>query len=157
MFIYILFSYLSSSIFLKRTPFLTRYKSFFLYCYKACASLFNISYRITIEWPPRSPDLTPCDFSSWGIIKDRVYAKKSRDLNHLKILIKEEFTLLNDNIWLVNAPPFPPFSLKASSISSFSGNFLLFLLFTVFLAKISRNNLDSKQNLRSMWWSCYSS
>jgi len=80
--------------------FLTRYKSFFLYCYKACASLFHIFYRITIERPPRSPDLIPCDFSSWGIIKDRVYAQKSRDLNHLKMLIKEEFTLLNDNIEL---------------------------------------------------------
>jgi hypothetical protein len=59
-----------------------------------------ISRRGTIEWPPRSPDLTPCDFSLWGIIKDRVYAQKPRDLNHLKILIKEEFTSLNDNIEL---------------------------------------------------------
>ncbi|PNF20161.1 hypothetical protein B7P43_G00613 [Cryptotermes secundus] len=24
-------------------------------------------------WPPRSPDLTPCDFFLWGYIKDRVY------------------------------------------------------------------------------------
>jgi len=59
-----------------------------------------IGRRGTVEWPPRSPDLTPCDFSLWGIIKDRVYAQKPRDLNHLKILIKEEFTSLNDNIEL---------------------------------------------------------
>lgn len=59
-----------------------------------------ISRRGTIEWPPRSPDLTPCDFSLWGIIKDRVYARKPRDLNHLKMLIKEEFTSLNDKIEL---------------------------------------------------------
>ena len=26
-----------------------------------------------IPWPPRSPDLTPCDFYLWGYIKDRVY------------------------------------------------------------------------------------
>ena len=24
-------------------------------------------------WPPRSPDLTPCDFFLWGYIKDLVY------------------------------------------------------------------------------------
>jgi hypothetical protein len=24
-------------------------------------------------WPPRSPDLTPCDFVLWGYIKDLVY------------------------------------------------------------------------------------
>ncbi len=51
-----------------------------------------------MEWPPRSPDLTPCDFSLWGIIKDRVYAQNLRDINHLKSLIEEEFTSLNNNI-----------------------------------------------------------
>ena len=25
------------------------------------------------SWPPRSPDLTPCDFFLWGFIKDTVY------------------------------------------------------------------------------------
>ena len=24
-------------------------------------------------WPPRSPDLTICDFFLWGYVKDRVY------------------------------------------------------------------------------------
>jgi hypothetical protein len=24
-------------------------------------------------WPPRSPDLTPCDFFLWGYVKDTVY------------------------------------------------------------------------------------
>ena len=27
-----------------------------------------------LHWPPRSPDLTPCDFLLFGFIKDRVYA-----------------------------------------------------------------------------------
>jgi hypothetical protein len=27
------------------------------------------------EWPPRSPDLTPCDFFLWGVVKDIVYAR----------------------------------------------------------------------------------
>ncbi|PSN45669.1 hypothetical protein C0J52_22361 [Blattella germanica] len=25
------------------------------------------------RWPPRSPDLTPCDFFLWGFVKDKVY------------------------------------------------------------------------------------
>ncbi len=57
-----------------------------------------IGRRGTVEWPPRSPDLTPCGFSLWRIIKDRVYAQNPRDINHLKVLIEEEFTSLNENI-----------------------------------------------------------
>jgi len=30
----------------------------------------------TINWPPRSPDLTPLDFSLWGLMKSEVYRKK---------------------------------------------------------------------------------
>jgi hypothetical protein len=26
-----------------------------------------------LKWPPRSPDITPCDFFLWGYIKDKVY------------------------------------------------------------------------------------
>ncbi len=59
-----------------------------------------IGRRGPVESPPtpRSPDLTPCDFSLWGIIKDRFYAQNTRDINHLKPLIEQEFTSLNDNI-----------------------------------------------------------
>ncbi len=28
-----------------------------------------------ISWPPRSPDLTPCDFFLWGHIKSKIYSK----------------------------------------------------------------------------------
>ncbi|CAF4883897.1 unnamed protein product [Rotaria sp. Silwood1] len=59
-----------------------------------------IDRRGTIGWPPHSPDLIPCDFSLWEIVKDHVYAQNSRDINHTKPLIKEEFTLLNSNIEL---------------------------------------------------------
>jgi hypothetical protein len=27
----------------------------------------------TLPWPPRSPDLPPCDFFLWGFVKDSVY------------------------------------------------------------------------------------
>lgn len=28
-----------------------------------------------LTWPPRSPDLTPCDFFLWGYVKDRVFVQ----------------------------------------------------------------------------------
>jgi hypothetical protein len=31
-----------------------------------------------VEWPPRSPDLTPMDFVLWGFVKDNVYVTRSR-------------------------------------------------------------------------------
>ena len=49
-----------------------------------------IGRRGSIEWPARSPDLTPLDFFCWGVMKDRVYAEKITDLDHLKKLIKRE-------------------------------------------------------------------
>ena len=40
--------------------------------------------------PPRSPDLTPCDFFLWGYIKDRVYVPPMpRDLLQLRHRIVE--------------------------------------------------------------------
>jgi len=30
----------------------------------------------TINWPPRSPDLTLLDFCLWGLMKNEVYKKK---------------------------------------------------------------------------------
>jgi len=42
-------------------------------------STTTLDWRSTVEnmaltcWPPRSPDLTPCDFFLWGCIKDRVF------------------------------------------------------------------------------------
>ncbi|CAF1365222.1 unnamed protein product [Adineta ricciae] len=62
-----------------------------------------IDRRGTVEWPPRSMDITPCDFSLWGIIKDHVYAQQPSDIDHLKSLIKKEFALINDNIELCQA------------------------------------------------------
>ena len=33
-----------------------------------------IGRRGHVEWPPCSPDLTPMDFSVWGILKNAVYS-----------------------------------------------------------------------------------
>lgn len=43
----------------------------------------------TINWPPRSPDLTPLDFFLWGYLKGIVYATPSRDLDDLKRKISD--------------------------------------------------------------------
>lgn len=37
-----------------------------------------------IAWPPRSPDLTPCDFFLWGYLKSLVYKTPVANLNELQ-------------------------------------------------------------------------
>ena len=49
-----------------------------------------ISIRGDLEWPARSPDLTPCDFFLWGYLKFRVYANRPRTLDDLKANIQAE-------------------------------------------------------------------
>ena len=45
-----------------------------------------------IFWPPRSPDLTACDFFLWGCIKDRVFVLPLPvSLNKLKLRITTAF------------------------------------------------------------------
>ena len=40
--------------------------------------------RGSIDWLPRSPDLTPMDFFSWGVVKNKVYEKNPLTVNELK-------------------------------------------------------------------------
>lgn len=49
-----------------------------------------ISARGDIHWPPRSPDLSPCDYFLWGYLKERVYKEKPRTLEDLKRAIIAE-------------------------------------------------------------------
>lgn len=37
-----------------------------------------------IQWPPRSPDLTPLDFFLWGYLKEIVYVNQPRDVEDLQ-------------------------------------------------------------------------
>ena len=46
-------------------------------------------------WPPRSPDLNPCDYFLWGYLKDKVYAKIPQTLLDLKGLIESELKSVN--------------------------------------------------------------
>jgi hypothetical protein len=62
-------------------------------CLSAFITFFNCnteSRRGPIEWPARSPDLTPLDFFLWGHLKSRVYEKRPRTIDELKDAIREE-------------------------------------------------------------------
>lgn len=43
-----------------------------------------------IEWPPRSPDLTICDYFLWGYLKEKVYSHNIKNLGDLKHAITAE-------------------------------------------------------------------
>uniref|UniRef100_A0A0A9YLJ5 Transposable element Tc3 transposase n=1 Tax=Lygus hesperus TaxID=30085 RepID=A0A0A9YLJ5_LYGHE len=49
-----------------------------------------------VLWPPRSPDLTTCDFFLWGYLKSRVYASKPRTLDALKDSIRREVASIEE-------------------------------------------------------------
>lgn len=49
-----------------------------------------IGRRGAIEWPARSPDLTPLDYFLWGYVKDKVYQTQPTDLNELRHRISQE-------------------------------------------------------------------
>jgi hypothetical protein len=46
--------------------------------------------RGSIEWPPRSPDLSPPDFFASGVVKDAVYSKKPTSIDQLQNEIVNE-------------------------------------------------------------------
>lgn len=48
-----------------------------------------ISRRGDHNWPPRSCDLTPCDFFLWGHVKEKVYANSPASIQDLKDGIRE--------------------------------------------------------------------
>jgi hypothetical protein len=41
--------------------------------YLNCTVVAWIGRGGSIAWPPRSPDLTPLDFSVWGYVEDKVF------------------------------------------------------------------------------------
>lgn len=49
-----------------------------------------IGRRGPVEWPPRSPDLTPLDFFLWGHLKSVVYSTRPRNIQELKERIQNE-------------------------------------------------------------------
>jgi len=51
-----------------------------------------------VPWPPRSPDLSSCDFFIWGYLKGRVYTHKLRNLNELKDAIRQEVLTIDQQL-----------------------------------------------------------
>lgn len=60
-----------------------------------------IALNHPIEWPPRSPDLTPCDFFLWGHLKSKVYFSPPENTDDLRERIVNEVNLLKENPDLV--------------------------------------------------------
>ena len=49
-------------------------------------------------WPPNSPDLNPVDYKIWGVMQDRVYRTRIRDVGHLKQRLIEEWRQFDQSI-----------------------------------------------------------
>lgn len=53
-----------------------------------------IGRRGAIEWPPRSPDLSPLDYFLWGHLKTKIYATQPDSLEDLRQRIINECRLV---------------------------------------------------------------
>ena len=50
-------------------------------------------------WPPRSPDLTPCDFFLWGYVKDNAYKPPlPQNVRELQDRIRTAVQTINGNM-----------------------------------------------------------
>ena len=49
------------------------------------------------EWPPRSPELAPCDFFLWKFLKSKLYGKKFCTIQELKNELIKQFEELSQN------------------------------------------------------------
>ena len=54
--------------------------------------------RGPIEWYPRSPDLSPCDFFLWGYLKDIVYRERPATIEQLREHITKACTEISIEI-----------------------------------------------------------
>lgn len=61
--------------------------------YQLLSTFFNAQWIGTngpIQWPPRSPDMTPLDFFLWGYLKGQIYKQRYENVNALKIAVREK-------------------------------------------------------------------
>jgi len=49
-------------------------------------------------WPPNSPDLNPVDYEICGVMQDRVYQRKVKDVNELRQRLVEVWAGLQHNV-----------------------------------------------------------
>lgn len=57
-----------------------------------------IGRRGVIEWPARSPDLTPLDYFLWGYLKSKVYLNRPANLEDLKARIRQEIRRISPEV-----------------------------------------------------------
>ena len=55
---------------------------------------------VATQWPPLSPDLTPCDFFFWGYLKTKVYEQRPQTLEPLKEAIRQEVAAITPEMIL---------------------------------------------------------
>ena len=60
-----------------------------------CGSKFGANFITKQQWPPRSPDLNPCDYFLWGYLKSKVYKPLPKTLDDLKANIRREVEKIN--------------------------------------------------------------
>ena len=56
-----------------------------------------VALNHAVEWPIRSPDMTPCDFFLWGYLKNKVYTSPPRNFQDLRAHIQHEVEVLRDD------------------------------------------------------------
>ena len=57
-----------------------------------------ISHRGKVRWPPRSSDLSVCDYFLWGYLKSRVYKDRPRTTADLKNNIRREIAAISAEV-----------------------------------------------------------
>jgi len=48
-------------------------------------------------WLPNSPDLNPVDYEVWGVLQQRIYHSRIRDVDNLKQRLIEEWYCFDQN------------------------------------------------------------
>ena len=56
-----------------------------------------VALNHAVEWPSRSPELTPSDFFLWGYIKSKVYTTPPANLDDLEMRIRNEMDILRQD------------------------------------------------------------
>ena len=57
-----------------------------------------IGRKCPVAWPPRSCDLTPMDFSEWGIVRDLVFTEPPADIELMKVMLQEAFATFTPDL-----------------------------------------------------------
>ncbi len=61
-------------------------------------SKFGDKFMDKKKWPPRSPDLNPCNYYLWGYLKARVYSPLPKTLAQLKANIEREIKNIKPDV-----------------------------------------------------------